>query len=66
MSRTGSSMMWAGPLLPVGFDPASKVKANVQPERLAEQETLASERSPAPGADEPLTWNGPLSPDELT
>jgi hypothetical protein len=64
MSRTGN-VMWAGPLLPVGFDPALKVKANVQPERMAAGEKRAGDRSPAPGVHELMTWNGPLSPDQV-
>jgi len=64
MSGTGN-VMWAGPLLPVGFDPASKVEAKVQLERLAAAEKRASERSPAPSVHEPMTWNGPPSPGQL-
>jgi hypothetical protein len=67
--KSTENMMWAGPLLPVGLDPTSNLKPNEQLplERLASKKTLASERRPATSADsgEPMTCNGPLSPDQL-
>ena len=66
MNRT-ENMMWAGPLLPAGWDPAPNLKPIEQPplKRLVSTETFASDRRPAPRkiSREPMIWTGPLAPE---